>query len=89
MELVEITKEQEGKGRIKLLIAGKIKKYDFSYFEGEMFAVDFPEELKKILRVLPPKTTQGLVRKIKNFTDTEPGFILHGSELEKELLALV
>ncbi|MGD9588242.1 MAG: hypothetical protein AB7Q37_05850 [Pyrinomonadaceae bacterium] len=89
MELLEISKNQKGTGEIKLLIAGKQKKYEFSYRDGELFAVDFPEDLRKILRILPPKVTQGLVKKIKNFTEIEPRFTLHEAKFEAELLRLV
>lgn len=83
MELIEISKKQKGSGEIKLLIAGKIKKYEFSYRDGKLFAVDFPEDLRKILRILPPKVTQGLVKKIKNFTEIEPRFVCRKQRLRK------
>ena len=89
MDLLEIRKRQKGTGEIKLLIAGKRKKYEFSYLNGELFAVDFPEDLRKILRILPPKVTQGLVKKIKNFTEIEPRFVLQEAVFEKELISLV
>jgi hypothetical protein len=89
MELVEISKTKQGKGEIKLLIAGKLKRYEFAYFDDEIFAVDFPEDLKKILRILSPRATRSLVEKIKHFTHTDPSFLKQETKFEKELLALV
>ncbi len=89
MELIEIRKLQKGKGEIKLLIAGKSRKYGFSYHDNEIFVVDFPEDLRKILRILPPSVTQGLVKKVKYFTEIDPRFMLPEAKFEKELLSLV
>jgi len=89
MELVEISKKQKGQGEIKLLIAGKLKRYEFSYRDGDLFAVDLPEDLRKILRILPPKVTQGLIKKIKHFTETDSRFAVPEAKFEKELLLLV
>lgn len=89
MELLEISKKEKGKGEIKLLIAGKSKKYEFTYVEGELFAVDFPEDLKKILRIVSPSVAQGLLKKIKHFTAPDPVFTRQDSNVERELLALV
>jgi hypothetical protein len=89
MELVEIRKGPKGKAAIKLRIADTLKEYEFSYFDREIFAVDFPEELRMVLRVLPPKVTQGLVRKIKSFTTADPGSLPHELELERRALQLV
>lgn len=89
MELIEISKKEKGKGEIKLLIAGKSKKYEFTYVDGELFAVDFPEDLRKILRLVSPGVAQGLLKKIKHFTDPDPVFAHHDANFERELLALV
>lgn len=89
MELLEISKKRQGKGDIKLLIAGKSRKFEYSYVEGDVFAVDFPEDLKKILRILSPGVTQGLLKKIKHFTEPDPIFDRQEAKFEKELLALV
>jgi hypothetical protein len=89
MEVVEIRKGQKGRASVKLRFADTLKEYEFSYFDREIFAVDFPEELSKLLRVLPPKVTKGLVRKIKHFIAADPAVLPHELELEERALQMV
>jgi hypothetical protein len=68
MELVQINKKGK-KIEIGLKIDRSVKSFAFSYSSGEIFTVDFPEELRKILRPLPVSVTHKLVKVIEDFVD--------------------
>ena len=89
MELVEIKKIGKQKAEINLKIADTIKEYSFSFVDNEIFAVDFPEELRKILRLLPASITHSLVEKIEQFLTADLNEMPFEIELEREILELV
>lgn len=89
MELVEIKKRRGNLAEIRLRIADTEKKYSFKYYDNDIFAVDFPEELRKILRLIPASVTHSLVEKIRNFLASNLNELPFKVELEKEILQLV
>ncbi len=89
MELIEINKKENRKAEIKLKFAEVEKIYKFSYSDGEIFTVDFPEELRKILRLLPVSITHSLVDKIENFLISDTVNFPFEMEIEKEILQMV
>lgn len=90
MEVLGISKTRAGKGTIKLRIADTRKSYPYSYVtDGTIFGVQFPEELNRILRVLPPRVMQNLIKKIEHFTAEESSLHARELELEKHALQLV
>lgn len=89
MELVDIRKTEPGKAEITIGIGGTTKIYDFSYVDKEIFAVQFPEELERMLRLLPVSVMQSIVKKIKKVLTAKDTTLPYSIELEKEILALV
>ena len=89
MELIEIKKNGKQRAEISLKIADTVKNYSFSYTDKDIFAVDFPEELKRLLRLLPVSITHSLVEKIENFVTEDIGDFPLEIEIEKEILQLV
>jgi hypothetical protein len=89
MELIEIKKKEVQRAEISLKIADTIKNYTFSYSDKDIFVVDFPEELRRLLRLLPASITHSLVEKIENFITTDENDLPLEMELEKEILQLV
>lgn len=89
MDLISITKKNKNQAEILLKFADITKNYSFFYSDNDIFTVDFPEELRKILRLLPVSVTHSLVTKIENFLTSnvnEPPFEV---EIEKEILQMV
>ena len=89
MELIEINKKEKHQAEIKLKFADTEKKYKFSYSDGEIFTVDFPEELRRILRLLPASITHSLVEKIENYLTSNTVNFPFEMEVEREILQLV
>lgn len=89
MELIEIKKTDKQKAEISLKIADTVKNYSFSYCDKDIFVVDFPEELRRLLRLLPVSITHCLVEKIENFVTSNINELPLEIELEKEILQLV
>lgn len=89
MELIEINKKEKHQAEIKLKFADTEKKYEFSYSDGEIFTVDFPEELRRILRLLPASITHSLVEKIENYVTSNTVNFPFEMEVEREILQLV
>ncbi len=89
MELIEINKKSNEQAEIKLKFADAEKRYEFSYTQGEIFTVDFPEELRKILRLLPVSITHSLVEKIENYLTSNTVNFPFEMEIEREILQLV
>lgn len=89
MELIEIKKKRGNLAEISLKIADTEKKYTFKYLDGDIFAVDFPEELRKILRLLPVSMTHSLVEKIENYLKSDVENFPFEMEIEREILQLV
>lgn len=89
MELVEIKKGRKNLAEIVLRISDTRKRYVFKYSDSDIFAVDFPEELRKILRLLPAPVTHSLVEKIESFLKSDIENFPFEMEIEKEILQLV
>ena len=89
MELIEIKKRSKNLAQISLKIADTEKKYSFKYSDSDIFAVDFPEELRKILRLLPVSMTHSLVDKIENYLKSDVANFPFEMEIEKEILQSV
>ncbi len=89
MELIEIRKRSENLAQIHLKIANTEKKYSFKYSDSDIFVVDFPEELRKILRLLPVSMTHSLVDKIENYLKSDVVNFPFEMEIEKEILQSV
>lgn len=89
MELIEIKKTNNQTAEISLKIADTVKNYTFSYSDKDIFAVNFPEELKRLLRLLPVTITHSLVEKIENFVTADINELPIEIEIEKEILQLV
>lgn len=89
MELIKINKKRENQAEIKLKFADVEKKYEFSYSDGEIFTVDFPEELRRILRLLPVSITHSLIEKIEHYLTSNDVNFPFEMEIEKEILQLV
>jgi len=89
MELIDIKRVSGNNAEIAIKIGGTVKRYGFSYTEGEIFVADFPEELRRLLRLLPVTVAQSIVSKVENcLTSNVPGFPFE-FEIEKEILQLV
>lgn len=69
MELIGLNKKGGRKIELVLKVGDKIKSFDFEYSSKDIFAVDFPESLRKILRPLPVSVTQNLVNLIENYVN--------------------
>ena len=89
MEIIEIKKRRGNFAEICLKIADTEKKYSFKYYDGDIFAVDFPEDLRKILRLLPASVTHSLVAKIESFLTLGVNDFPLEVEIEKEILQMV
>ena len=89
MEIIKINKKANRQAEIELKFADTKKKYKFSYSDGEIFTVNFPEELRKILRLLPVSITHSLVEKIENYLTSNTVNFPFEMEIEKEILQLV
>jgi len=89
MELIGINKKSKNRAEILLKFAGITKNYPFSYSESEVFAVDFPEDLRKILRLLPASVTHSLVAKIESFLTLGIDDLPLEVEIEREILQMV
>lgn len=90
MELVDITKTGKGHAGITMRIGGRIKKYEFSYSSGDMFVAHFPDELKRLLRLLPVSVAQSVVQRIEtSLTTTHAVNLPFEIEIEKAILQLV
>lgn len=89
MELIRIDKKSKNQAEILLKFADIKKKYSFVYSDNDIFTLDFPEELRKILRLLPASVTHSLVDKIENFLTSEINDLPFEVEIEKEILQLV
>lgn len=89
MELIEIKKRENNLAEIVLKISDVEKKYTFKYSDKEIFAADFPEELRRILRLLPATMTHSLVEKIEKFLTTDTETFPFNMEVEKEILQSV
>lgn len=89
MELIGINKKGKNQAEIKLKIADTEKTYSFAYTKGDIFTVDFPEELRRLLRLLPAFVTHSLIEKIENYLVSEIDNFPFELEIEKEILQLV
>lgn len=89
MELITINKKKNNQAEITIKFADIEKTYKFSYTKGEIFTVDFPEELRKILRLLPVSITHSLIEKIENFLTADSVSFPFEIEIEKEILQMV
>lgn len=89
MELVEIRKKANHQAEIVLDFADTVKKYEFSYTDGDVFSVDFPEELRKLLRLLPSTVSHSMIEKIENFLTSNTVNFPFEMEIEKEILQMV
>lgn len=89
MELISIKKTDKNQAEILLKVADVNKCYSFQYSKNDVFVVDFPEELRKILRLLPASITHSLVEKIENFLTSDVNNFPFEVEIEKEILQLV
>ena len=49
----------------------RVRLFVFTYFDNELFGVDFPEELRELLRLLPASITQAVVKAIKQVVRDE------------------
>lgn len=89
MELISINKKSKNKAEILLKFADITKNYSFFYSESDIFAIDFPEELRRILRLLPVSVTHSLVAKIESFLTLNVNDLPFEVEIEKEILQMV
>lgn len=89
MKLAKIKKLENNLAEIVLKISDSEKKYSFTYSGREIFAADSPEELRKILRLLPASVTHSLVEKIETFLITDRKEFPFELEIEKEILQSV
>lgn len=69
MELIGLNRKDNKKIELILKIGDKLKAFEFEYSSNEIFAVNFPESLRKILRPMPVKITQNLVNLIENYVN--------------------
>ncbi len=89
MELIGIKRKKKHLAEIRLKIADTEKKYLFSYSDGDIFAFDFPEEFRKILRLMPVSVTHSLIEKVENFLKSDVENFPFEMEIEKEILQSV
>ena len=91
MEIIEIAKTDKDRGKITLKFAGALRYYDFTVFnpDGGIFGVSFPEELNRLLRVLPIPITQTLVRAIRDSVESNATDLPTDLKLESRLLEMV
>ena len=89
MELIGIKRKEKNLAEIILKIADTEKQYVFSYTDKDIFTVDFPEELRKILRLMPVSITHSLVEKIEIFLKSDVSNFPFEMEIEKEILQSV
>ena len=66
MKIIEINKMAINHAEMKFKFTNEVRKFEFSYSDGEIFTADFPEELRKLLRLLPTSITHSLIEKIEN-----------------------
>ncbi len=71
MEILTIRQINNQKLELVLGINGSEKIFRFNYRLEDIFAVDFPEDLRKILRPLPASITQELVKTLKLYLKSD------------------
>ena len=71
MEVVKIQKQANNQIRMTVKEKGRVRPFVFTYFDNELFGVDFPEELRELLRPLPASITQTVVKAIKQVVRDE------------------
>ncbi len=69
MELIGLNKKGKKKIEIILKVGRKLESFDFEYSSSDIFAVNFPENLRRILRPMPVSVTQNLVNLIENYVN--------------------
>ncbi len=89
MELIRINKKSKNQAEILLTFADITKNYSFLYSNNDIFTVDFPEDLRRILRLLPVSVTHSLVAKIENFLTSNVNDLPFEVEIEKEILQMI
>ena len=65
---------------------GRVREFVFDYFDNELFGVDFPEDLRKLLRSLPASITQTVVKVVKQVVRDEFVYLpifLNAQKVEK------
>ncbi len=88
MELIKIRETGNHLAEIKLKFADTEKTYSFTYSNSDIFTVDFPEELRRILRLLPASITHSLTEKIENYLAGNADNFPFQIEVEKEILEM-
>lgn len=71
MEVLNIKKLKDQEIELVLEINGSKESFHFKYWLEDIFAVDFPEELRKILRPFPASVTQKLVKTLKLYLQAD------------------
>lgn len=89
MEIVEINKTRMDRAEVTMRIGGAIKRYEFSYSNGGIFVAHFPEEMKRLLRLLPVTVARSIVTKIEASLSSNGITLPFEVEIEKEILLLV
>lgn len=89
MEIIGIKKTGDKTAEIDLKIADEIKSYSFTFTDESIFTVDFPEDLRRFLRLVPATITHSLVEKIELSLKAEIKEFPFKLEIEKEILQLV
>jgi hypothetical protein len=89
MELIDVTKTRKGHARLTIKIGGAIKKYEFSHSTGDIFVAHFPDDLKRLLRLLPVAVAQSVVANVENCLTTKTVRLPFEIEIEKEILQMV
>jgi len=89
MELINIKKTGELKAEISLSIGDIVKKHTITYTDGDIFSIDFPEELRRFLRLVPSSITHKLFERIEHFLTADKKEFPFEMEIEKEILQMV
>ena len=71
MEVIKIQKQPNNQIEMTVREKSRVRQFVFTYFDNELFGVDFPEELRKLLRPLPASITHTVVKAIKQVVRDE------------------
>lgn len=71
MEVIKIQKQANNQIRMTVREKGRVRQFEFDYFDNQLFGVNFPEELRELLRPLPASITQTVVKAIKQVVRDE------------------
>ncbi len=89
MELIDVKKTRPGQAEMTIFFGGTRIRYDITYANADIFVVSFPDELKRLLHLMPVSVTQSIVSKLGSVLTADGDGLPFKIEVEKEILALV